>query len=287
MKNQALTNFLLTLIAMITVFTKPVAADDSFIAMTYNVRYLNTHDREDLWSMRRAKVAETIEIADVVGLQEVTAEQLRDVQAATPDWSWYGLGRDDGKEGGEFAPVGYRHALFEAMDHGTLWLSDTPTEAGSKGWDAALPRTMTWMVLRRKVDRKEFLVINSHFDHRGSKAREESGRLIAKEVDQRAQGRPTIVMGDFNANPDSAPLRALQSGSEVALSDAREVSVTDPEGPTGTWNGFKAIQSDRRIDHMLVSDQVVVQRYRVLDPKTEAGRFASDHLPVAIHVGWK
>lgn len=284
---RVLTRQFFTFIAAIVLATPTFAADESFIAMTYNVRYLNAHDREDLWSMRRTKVAETIGIADVVGLQEVTAEQLRDVQAATPDWSWYGLGRDDGMEGGEFAPIGYRHALFEAMDHGTLWLSETPAEVGSKGWDAALPRTMTWMVLRRKVDRKEFLVINSHFDHRGSKAREESGRLIAKEVDQRSQGRPVIVMGDFNANPDSAPLRALQSGSEVVLRDAREVSVTDPEGPTGTWNGFKEIQEDRRIDHMLVSDQVLVQRYRVLDPKTESGRFASDHLPVAIHIVWK
>ena len=264
-----------------------VVADESFTAMTYNVRYLNTHDRQDLWSMRRSKVIETIASADVAGLQEVTVQQLHDIQEGTPEWTWYGVGRDDGKEGGEFAPIGYRHDRFEAMDHGTLWLSDTPTVVGSKGWDAALPRTMTWMVLRRKLDRAEFLIINSHFDHRGQNAREQSGRLVAAEVDQRATELPVIVMGDFNAMPDSAPLKALQSGEKVTLLDARDAVDGKPTGPTGTWNGFKAIQPDRRIDHVLVNDRVAVQEYRTLDPRTEAGRYASDHLPIAIRVDLK
>ncbi|KLU03401.1 endonuclease/exonuclease/phosphatase family protein [Rhodopirellula islandica] len=264
-----------------------VVADESFTAMTYNIRYLNSHDRLDLWSMRRSKVIETIASSDVVGLQEVTVKQLRDVQAGTPEWTWYGVGRDDGEEGGEFAPIGYRHDRFEAVDHGTLWLSDTPTVVGSKGWDAALPRTMTWMVLRHKVDRAEFLVINSHFDHRGSQAREESGRQVAEEVDQRAVNLPVIVMGDFNATSESAPLKALQAGKRVSLLDARDMVEGKPTGPTGTWNGFKAIQPDRRIDHVLVSDRVTVQEYKTLDPRTEAGRFASDHLPIVIRVELK
>nr|WP_199169771.1 endonuclease/exonuclease/phosphatase family protein [Rhodopirellula bahusiensis] len=262
-------------------------AAESFAAMTYNVRYLNAHDREDLWSMRRSKVVETIASADVVGLQEVTVQQLHDIQEGTSDWTWYGVGRDDGKEGGEFAPIGYRHGRFEAMDHGTLWLSDTPTVAGSKGWDAALPRTMTWMVLRRKSDRAEFLVINSHFDHRGQRAREESGALVAAEVDQRAKNLPVIVMGDFNATTESAPLKAMRSGKSVSLLDARDTVEGKPTGPTGTWNGFKSIQPDRRIDHVLVDDRVIVQKYETLDPRTEAGRFASDHLPIAIQVDLK
>ncbi|WDQ18139.1 endonuclease/exonuclease/phosphatase family protein [Rhodopirellula sp. P2] len=264
-----------------------VVADESFTAMTYNIRYLNSHDRLDLWSMRRSKVIETIASSDVVGLQEVTVKQLHDVQEGTPEWTWYGVGRDDGKEGGEFAPIGYRHDRFEALDRGTLWLSDTPAVVGSKGWDAALPRTMTWIVLRRKADRAEFLVINSHFDHRGSQAREESGRLVAEEVDQRAESLPVIVMGDFNATSESAPLKALQAGKRVPLLDARDMVEGKPTGPTGTWNGFKAIQPDRRIDHVLVSDRVAVQEYKTLDPRTEGGRFASDHLPIVIRVELK
>ncbi|MFG0266275.1 MAG: endonuclease/exonuclease/phosphatase family protein [Rhodopirellula sp. JB055] len=262
-------------------------AKEPFHVMTYNIRYLNSHDRLDLWSMRRSKVIETIASADVAGLQEVTVTQLHEIQEGTPEWTWYGVGRDDGKEGGEFAPIGYRHDRFEAMGHGTLWLSETPSEVGSKGWDAALPRTMTWMVLRRKSDRAEFLVINSHFDHRGAKAREESGRLVAEEVDQRAENLPVIVMGDFNADSESAPLEALQAGKRVPLLDARDMVVGKPTGPTGTWNGFKAIQPDRRIDHVLVSDRVAVQEYKTLDPRTESGRFASDHLPIVIRVDLK
>jgi len=31
---------------------------------------------------------------------------------------------------------------------GTFWLSETPEKVGSKGWDAALPRIMTWVKLK-------------------------------------------------------------------------------------------------------------------------------------------
>ncbi len=253
--------------------------------MTYNIRYLNNSDGDDVWANRQLAVIETIRGAEIVGLQEVVLDQFEAIQSATPEMTWYGIGRDDGKEKGEFAPIGFRHERFTSLDQGTWWLSETPDVVGSMGWDAALPRTVTWVLLRSKSDDSQLLVLNTHFDHRGEDARQNSGKLIARRVDAMAKDVPVIVMGDFNAKPDSPAIENVKSGT-LALSDSRQMSQTPPSGPEGTWNGFKKIDVGTRIDHLFVSDRVKVLAHEVLDPKTAAGRFASDHLPVRVTISW-
>jgi endonuclease/exonuclease/phosphatase family metal-dependent hydrolase len=260
------------------------AANDPIRVMTYNIRYLNESDGQDVWSNRSESVIQTIRTADIVGLQEVVLAQFQAIQAGTPQMEWYGVGRDDGKEGGEMAPLGFSKERFSRVQYGTFWLSDSPETVGKPGWDAALPRTVTWMLLESKADSKQFFVFNTHFDHRGSTAREESGKLLASRVDAVAGDLPCIVMGDFNAGPDSIPMLNVMAGRIVPLHDCRKTSSEPPKGPTGTWNGFKEIDLATRIDHILSNDRVQVLTYEVLDPKTKTGRFASDHLPVVVRL---
>ena len=63
------------------------------------------------------------------------------------------------------------------------------------------------------------------------------------------------------------------------LQDAFVVSRTGHYGPTASWNAFKAIEPNRRIDYVLVSEPVVVDAHAIL-PDMWDGRFPSDHLPV-------
>ncbi len=272
------------LLAACVLTAAPSFAADSTTVMTYNIRYLNTTDGEDVWENRQDAVIETLRGADLVGLQEVVLAQLQAVQKATPEWTWYGVGRDDGKEGGEMAPIGFRSDRFKSIDQGTLWLSDRPEVAGSIGWDAALPRTLTWVLLESTVDASRLLVLNTHFDHRGEAARQNAGKLLAQRVDTMAKEVPVIAMGDFNAGPESIPITNATAGLQVPLQDSREITTEPPRGPVGTWNGFKAINPKTRIDHILVSKGVRVLSHEVLDPKTAAGRFASDHCPVVVSV---
>ncbi len=261
-----------------------VLAGEPIHAMTYNIRYLNKSDGDDVWSNRRDAVIATIQKADLAGLQEVVLAQFEAIQAGTPEWDWYGVGRDDGKVGGEMAPIGFRKDRFSAIERGTFWLSESPETVGKPGWDAALPRTVTWMLLESKADSKRFYVFNTHFDHRGSIAREQSGKLLASRVDAMVGELPVIAMGDFNANQGSQPMLNAMSGSVVSLQDSRELSSEPAKGPTGTWNGFKEIVTGTRIDHILCNDRVRILSHEVLDPRTESGRFASDHLPVVVNL---
>jgi endonuclease/exonuclease/phosphatase family metal-dependent hydrolase len=254
--------------------------------MTYNIRFANPADGPDVWENRSTTVIATIQQADIVGLQEVLLQQLQDIQTATADdFEWYGIGRDDGREQGEMSPIGWRKKLFRCDDRGTFWLSENPQAIGEKSWDAALPRIASWVRLTRLSDGSQVLVANTHFDHRGREARRQSARLLREWVAKNRQGMPAILLGDFNAQIDDAPmLELLEPDKQEAppLVDAMLVSQSPPTGPNSTWNAFRAIDDGRRIDHILISGEVTVVDFSTLDPRTQENRFASDHMPVVM-----
>lgn len=293
-KQLSLVAVLVTSVCLATSHKSTLAQDDvaakneEVRVMTYNIRYLNKSDGEDVWGKRRDAVHKTIALADVVGLQEVVKEQFEDVQAATEGFEWYGVGRDDGQEQGEMVPIGWRTKHFESSAKGTFWLSDDPDQVGSLGWDAALPRVASWVRLKSKATGKQLLVVNAHFDHRGAEARERSAGLLHKWLSEQTDIEAKVLLGDFNATRNSRPLAALLNtpASSLQLLDSHDAAAKNSAaahnvlGPDSTWNGFKAIVPDRRIDFILVSEPVRVAQVETLDPRTDAGRFASDHLPV-------
>jgi endonuclease/exonuclease/phosphatase family metal-dependent hydrolase len=195
----------------------------------------------------------------------------------------YGVGRDDGKNGGEFSPIFYRRDRFELLEKSTFWLSPTPDKIGSKGWDAALPRIASWIKLKDRQSGVVFCVINTHFDHRGATARTESAGVILKQVREQFVGLPVILTGDFNTIPGTPPYDILiGKGAErdvVLFFDTFEQSAQKPLGPNSTWNGFEAIVPNRRIDFVFTTKSVKVNRFQILEDQRE-GRFPSDHLPV-------
>lgn len=274
-----------SLFMLIGLFAVPAVADDppadSITVITYNIRYANPADGEDFWTHRRDAVAKLVSTGDIIGLQEVTHSQLVDLEQRLDRFAHYGVGRDDGKQAGEYSPIFYRRDRFEAIDKGTFWLSDRPTVIGSRGWDAALPRVCSWMVLRDKRSDARVWIANTHFDHRGAEARAQSGRLIVEMASKRGNSDPVVVLGDFNCTNNSAPYSALTTAvDDTQLFDARGRSKTAPSGPDSTWNGFREIVPGRIIDHIFVTKNVTVREVGTLNPKTDAGRFASDHLPV-------
>ncbi len=253
--------------------------------LTYNIRYLNQSDGLDIWANRREAVANTVRRFDIVGLQEVVVEQFRNLQTDVAELDWYGVGRDDGAEKGEMVAIGWRKTLFEPLSRGTFWLSKTPQEKGSIGWDAALPRIASWIELLDKRTQQKLLVVNTHFDHVGEQARTNSAKLIADWLSTKRGDMPAVLLGDLNSEVNSAPLKELlQAGGQGSLRNAREVSLVPDSGPDTTWNGFRELQIGRRIDFILVAGDLQVDTLETLNPKTRTNRFASDHLPVSAQI---
>ena len=275
---------LLMLVATTAAAQDAAPEPNAVAVMSFNVRYDNPADGPNAWPHRRDWVAEIIgKNADVVGMQEVLERQLDDLKARLPEFEFFGVGRDDGKEAGEFVPVAWRKERFAPVEKGAFWLSPTPDVPGSKGWDAALPRVATWARLKDRVEGKMFLLVNVHFDHKGEQARRESAKLLKSWIAGHAKGGPVILTGDFNATPDSAAYKTLAAeGEGLALQDTR-FDASRPEGPASTWNGFKAVAENVRIDFVFQAGPVEVLGFRTLD-ETRDGRFPSDHLPIVATV---
>ncbi|MEO1992749.1 MAG: endonuclease/exonuclease/phosphatase family protein [Pirellulales bacterium] len=254
--------------------------------MTYNIRFANSKDGKDAWPHRVDTVAAHLRQADILGLQEVTHGQLLDLEQRLPSFNWYCLGRDNGKKQGEYSPVFYRASLFSHIDEGTFWLSETPEIVGSKGWDAALPRVCSWVILKIKATGQTIWCASTHFDHRGPVARNNSGAVIHNKARAFSVKASRILMGDFNCLKGSSPYKNILA-PDIAQSifvDARQRSISQPVGPNSTFNGFTVLKPEKIIDHIFVSPDVIIHDYWIDNPKTLTGRFASDHLPVVVRV---
>src|SRR5215211_2435082 len=230
--------------------------------MSFNLRYNNPNDGVNAWPNRKDWVAGLIRFhgADVVGVQEALAHMLTDLEARLPGFSRVGVGRADGRARGEFSAILYRTDRLALLDSGTFWLSPTPEVPGSKGWDAAIERVATWARFRDRRTGCRHLHLNTHFDHVGEQARQESARLIRRRLAALAGDLPIVMTGDLNADPRSTPYRILTNdtlaGAIAPLRDAFRVSRAGHYGPTSTWTEFRAIEPERRIDYVLVSPAV-------------------------------
>jgi endonuclease/exonuclease/phosphatase family metal-dependent hydrolase len=238
-----------------------------------------------------------IQTGDVAGLQEATRPQIDGLLQRLPDFDWYGVGRDDAKDAGEFSPILWRKDRFKSGQSGTFWLGPDTTAVGKPAWEANLPRICSWVVLQPiasdgKATGAKFAIFNTHFDHQSGLARLNSAKLLLEKIAEIAADLPVVVMGDLNCLPDSAPIAALttpsvdnETSKTTHLVDSIARSETKPQGPTGTCNGFKQIDPHGRIDYVFVrTDGPKVLSHLTADPKTADGRFASDHLPVVVVV---
>ena len=250
--------------------------------ITYNIRMNTSGDGEHAWPHRKDDVAALFRFhrADVFCVQEALPEQMDDLAEAFPDFTYEGIGRDDGKRLGEFSAVFYNHKRFSKLEGGTFWLSETPGEC-SFGWDAACRRVCSWVKLKDTKTGEIFHVFNTHFDHRGDEARRESAQLILNKIEEISDGSGAVVLcGDFNLQPDSAPISLIQS----KLHDAFQVSEQPPYASVATYHGFTYDDPPRdRIDYVFVSHDLRILRYGGLTDSRDRS-FFSDHLPVLVTI---
>jgi endonuclease/exonuclease/phosphatase family metal-dependent hydrolase len=251
--------------------------------MSYNVRYDNPGDGDNRWSNRKERLTQLIayHAPDVFGTQEVLYNQLQDIEKALPQYAWYGAGRDDGKQAGEYSAVFYNKDRFTLLDKGTFWLSTEPDKP-SKGWDAAIVRVCSWVKLIDKSTGQDFFVYNTHFDHVGVKAREQSAALIVKKIKELSGNLPVILTGDFNTPTSAAPYQTIINSN--MLKDTKTLSKTGHYGPDGSFSTFEvANKLGERIDYIFVNDQYEVLRHAILTD-SQNGRYPSDHLPVIAEI---
>ncbi|MGQ8337799.1 endonuclease/exonuclease/phosphatase family protein [Sunxiuqinia sp. A32] len=242
--------------------------------MSFNLRYDNDIDGENCWENRKLPCAEMIKgiSPDVFGIQEGLEEQVNFLDSILENYAWIGIGRDSLSIQNEYSAIFYKKDEFELLESGTFWLSETPT-ISSKGWDAKFPRIVTWVILKSKQSGKKALVVNTHLDHKGMVAQQQSIKLIIDRVKQQTKdGMLTFVMGDFNALPGNPIFEPIL---EFMYSARAEACKTDS---VVSYNGFGIENDTKIIDHIFYlgatadTFQTITKNYGV--------SYLSDHYPI-------
>lgn len=270
-------SFFLLLFAL-PVFAQKKSAPINVI--TYNIRLNVASDGINAWPNRKDNVKALVKFhdADILCVQEALPEQF-DALLENSNFDVIGVGREDGKRKGEFSAVYFDKNRFTKKEGGTFWLSQTP-DVPSKGWDAALNRVCSWVKLYDRLNKKEFIVFNTHYDHIGVQARIESAKLLKQKIQQIAPDLPVIFTGDLNVTPETEAIATIKS----FLSDSKGISVEPPYGPDGTFNAFDFnSELKNRIDYVFVNQKFQVQKYAVLTDSKDK-RYYSDHLPVFVRL---
>lgn len=263
-------------------FVNTAGAQPDIRVMTWNIRLDNSSDGINQWDNRKsglcAKVAEVK--PDVLGVQEAMSNQMADMRKALKRFKSIGVGRDDGKKAGEFSALFYKRKVVKPVRSGTFWLSETPDVAGSRGWDAACNRVVTWAEFVHKESGRHFMVFNTHFDHMGDTARVQSAMLINRKIAELANRLPVILTGDFNVNAKHRAYRILTfPENEYVLTDSRLRAVTT-SGPEITWVSFEPQYKETDlIDFIFTTHDLKVIDNTIFDFR-QSGRYLSDHLPV-------
>ncbi|MFO1096524.1 MAG: hypothetical protein U0992_24935, partial [Planctomycetaceae bacterium] len=154
---------------------------------------------------------------------------------------------------------------------------------GSKSWDAALTRIVTWVQLRDRRDDRSLLYFNTHFDHQGREARVHSAEMLRKRIDELPAETRVIVTGDFNAgepSPVHAALFGPMGAAPPRLVDTYRSVHPAPLADEGTFSGFRAEKiAGPRIDWIGCSREWRIVRAEI-DRTSRDGRTPSDHFPV-------
>ena len=251
--------------------------------MSFNIRYDNPEDGPNSWDKRKEMVVETIEAqeADVIGMQEVLIRQQEYLAAKLSRYETYAVGRDDGKLKGEMGSIFFLKNRFELLDRSTFWLSETPEVIGSKGWNAVLPRIVSWVKLKDLENDQILYFFNTHFSHVGEEARLNSAKLLVERVRYIAGDKPTIISGDFNCTKDSKPYSVITQvhDNQHVLYDSHYISETEHFGGLNSINAFGRPGREAIIDYLFCNSSFKVKSHGILIIKKDSV-FVSDHYPV-------
>jgi endonuclease/exonuclease/phosphatase family metal-dependent hydrolase len=275
---------LLPLVTIIAVLAPALGlAAEPITVMSFNIRYGTAPDGDNHWTLRRGFLFDVVreQDADIIGLQEALDSQIREITNAVPGYAVVGVGRDDGRAGGEFSAILVRKERYHVAAAGTFWFSDSPSEPGSASWGNRYPRICTWA---RLIDRDgtALWIFNVHLDHESQPSRERSTELLRRRIEMRPlPGEPVIVTGDFNVGEDNPAIRTL--AGDKAFVDTFRVVHPD-ERQVGTYTAFKPGQLDGpKIDYVFVQRGTEVLSAEIIRTARD-GRYPSDHFPVVARV---
>lgn len=246
--------------------------------ITSNIRFDNPADGANAWPLRKENLANTLlsHLPDVIATQEGRYDQLKGFENLLNDFEMVDQHRSWIKE--RMYPTFYiRKNKFEFIASEDLWLSETPDLAGSRSFDSAFPRLMTWMKVQPKNSKTKMLFVNTHLDHIKQLTREQQVRVLCEQIERNLDPETVLLIcGDFNDAPNSI-VREILLRFFPTLQDAWKLFNQQEETSHHAFNGD--YQSGTRIDWIMLDERIKVIDCQ-MDKSHKAGKYPSDHFPV-------
>lgn len=290
-----------------------------FRIYSHNIKNGGNHELlsgEQEWSQRLIPLVASIRFNtlvedSIITLQEAYKYQVLDIlkelnRHEPGKWKYYGRGRIDGDEIGEFVPIFWKTNEWELIYSDTMWLNEKDPRSSLEGWDALYLRISSFITLKHKKTKNYLNIFNSHFDHIGVESQIGSSELILNKIKELNRW-PSFLCGDLNLEPNSKPFKKL---SQKMISSNE---LTTPFNKYGhSWSSVTGFEGEvlkkggQNIDHIfapkyatsidknpecnnynnnngdqLIFDNINLQLYQfgMLHSKFN-GRYMSDHRPI-------
>lgn len=263
--------------------------------MTFNLRFASAHDGFNSWQYRKAHLIELINRYHpaIMGTQEGLRDQLTEIAASLEHpYDRFGVERE---VNGEFEQIFYDTNIVERLDGGNFWLSEQPDTAGTKGWDAACVRLVTWCKFRLLATGQVFFFFNTQLDHVGARSRDEGTKLLWQRIQQitGSESMPFFLVGDFNTYRHTDTYKYLTTAGEGPQLKEAWMEAKEQIGTVSyTYHGWAGVNNDNErgavpaanhIDWILYRPQMSVLSTEVIT-ESRNGRYPSDHYPIQAEV---
>lgn len=249
--------------------------------ITCNIRFDNPADGQNSWQYRRDFLSRTLlkHRPAIIATQEGRFHQLNELKDLLGDFelidqhrSWIGERM--------YPTLFVKNGLFEFLNSGDIWLSETPGVAGSKSFESAFPRLLTWTHLQLKESSHKFLIINTHLDHVKAETRVNQIKVLIQEINKVWDKQSfLIIMGDFNDHPASEVRKLIED--EFKLQDAWRLYNQQEESSHHSFKGAMATGS--RIDWIMVDPRSQVKSC-LMDKSANQGAYPTDHFPIVCNI---
>jgi endonuclease/exonuclease/phosphatase family metal-dependent hydrolase len=234
--------------------------------MTYNVHGCRGMDGR-ISPGRIARIIEQFH-PDIIALQELDFGRARSQQHDQPNLIAAALGMQV-----QFCPT----VIHDDEQYGHALLSHEPMEIiRTANFEAdvhrrhAEPRGALWV--RVQINGESIHLMNTHFGLRRKEQTAQTAELLGENwMGKIPEDAPMMLCGDFNAVPQSRSYGAI-TGRLRDVQNERDGFV-----PLNTFTTFHPF---RRIDHIFISQHYEVEK--VMVPRNDLTRVASDHLPLIV-----
>lgn len=248
--------------------------------MTFNLRCDFPLDFKNRWKYRKHLVFDVLDSynCDIVGVQELTPLMKKDFEEENLDFNLVGSPRSKRyfKESNDLL-ISKKHKILESK---TFWLSNNPEKVGSSIWYSVFPRICTTAIINLE-DGKRVRVYNTHLDFFLPKAREYGFKRLSEYIKTQHEkdNVPIIVMGDFNASPNSKLIKEI---NENGVFGKRFVAVQEKNSELykkSTLGKFKGRDEGVHIDYIFVSEEIEIEHVEITK-YNQNGKYPSDHYPL-------